>query len=58
MPISKKIIAEIENLDATEREKQLITRILELEDGGLRNYTQPYEREIGQYIEAEQDGGV
>jgi len=55
MPISKKIIAEIEKLTATAKEKQLLTKILELEDGGLRNYTQPYEREINQYIE-EQNG--
>ena len=57
MPISKKILAEIDKLDATEKEKLLLTTILELEDGGLRNYTQPYEREISKYIENEQTGG-
>ena len=56
MPISKKILAEIEKLDASNKEKQLLTKILELEDGGLRNYTHPYEREIGHFID-EQDGG-
>lgn len=55
MPISKKILAEIDKLDATSKEKQLLTKILELEDGGLRNYTNPYEREISLFIDG-QDG--
>ena len=54
MPISKKIILEIEKLDAAEKEKELLQRILELEDGGLRNYTSPYEKEINSFIESEE----
>ncbi len=57
MPISKKIVKEIEKLDASEKEKKLLQTILELEDGGLRNYTVPYEREINNFINETKDGG-
>lgn len=57
MPISKKIILEIEKLDASKKEKELLQTILELEDDGLRNYTRPYEREINKYIDSEKKGG-
>ena len=56
MPISKKITTEIEKLKATKKEKELLQIILELEDGGLRNYTKPYEREINAYIDSIQKG--
>ena len=56
MPISKKIISEIEKLKATKKEKDLLRTILELEDGGLRNYTKPYEREINFYIDSMKKG--
>ena len=57
MPISEKIVSEIKKLDATPQEKKLLIKILELEDGGLRNYTMPYEREINNYISERKDGG-
>lgn len=57
MPISKKIVKEIEKLEATDQEKKLLQTILELEDGGLRNYTVPYEREINNFINETKDGG-
>ncbi len=58
MPISKKIISEIEKLDdVTPLEKELLTTILVLEDGGLRNYTAPYEKEINNFINEKRDGG-
>ena len=57
MPISEKIISEIEKLDATPQEKKLLKTILELEDGGLRNYTGPYEKEINSFIGEDRDGG-
>ena len=56
MPISKKITSEIEKLDASKKEKQLLQTILELEDGGLRNYTKPYEREINDFIDGTREG--
>lgn len=56
MPISKKITSEIEKLKATKKEKDLLRTILELEDGGLRNYTKPYEREINVYIDSIKKG--
>ena len=57
MPISNKILIEIEKLDAKEQEKRLLRTILELEDGGLRNYTAPYEKEIKSFLENEENGG-
>ncbi len=57
MPISEKIVSEIEKLDATPQEKKLLKTILELEDGGLRNYTGPYEKEINSFIGEDIDGG-
>ncbi len=57
MPISNKIVSEIEKLDVTPQEKKLLIKILELEDGGLRNYTSPYEKEINNFISKNRDGG-
>lgn len=57
MPISRKIVTEIEKLDATDRERKMLYKILELEDGGLRNYAAPYEREINSFIDENKDGG-
>lgn len=57
MPISKKIISEIEKLKASDEEKRLLKTILEREDGGIRNYTKPYELEINAYLDNKKDGG-
>ena len=56
MPISNKIMNEISKLDVKEEEKKLLLKILEMEDGGLRNYTAPYEKEIADFIAAKQGG--
>ena len=51
MPISKKIVDEISNLDAKQEEKILLMKILEIEDEGVKKFTAPYEKIISEYIE-------
>lgn len=50
MPISKKILDEVNKLDVGDKQKELIVSILTMEDEGLRNYTKKYEETIGLYI--------
>ena len=50
MPISKKILDEVNKLDVGDKQKELIVSILTMEDEGLRNYTKKYEEAIGLYI--------
>lgn len=50
MPISKKIIDEVNALDIRKSEKDLLVEILNFEDEGLRNYTKKYEETIRKYI--------
>lgn len=51
MPISEKIIKEIEELNVSEDEKQLMLNLLNIEDEGVYQYVSPYEKHIKQYIE-------
>lgn len=53
MPISEKIIEEINRLNATEAEKQLMLEILEVEDLGIYQYTNVYEQKIREYVKKE-----
>lgn len=55
MPISEKIVEEINRLDATEAEKQLMLEILEVEDLGIYQYTNAYEQKIREYVKKEGD---
>ena len=50
MPISKKILEEVDNLDIKKAEKDLLVEILNFEDEGLRNYSKKYEEVIGTFI--------
>ena len=50
MPISKKILEEIDNLNIKDKEKTILIDVLNFEDEGLRNYTKKYEEVIGDYI--------
>ena len=50
MPISKKILEEVDNLNIKKPEKDLLVEILNFEDEGLRNYSKKYEEVIGTYI--------
>lgn len=50
MPISEKIIEEINRLEATEAEKKLMLDILNIEDLGTYHYINLYEWKIGEFI--------
>ena len=50
MPISEKITDEIKKLDAEQKEKELLLKMLNMEDGGMRNFTLPYENAIKEYL--------
>lgn len=50
MPISEKIIEEINRLEATEAEKKLMLDILDIEDLGSYHYINLYEWKIGEFI--------
>lgn len=50
MPISEKIIKEIQSIDASEREKSLMLQILRIEDKGVYQYTIPYEKLINAFL--------
>lgn len=52
MPISKKILDEIAVLDATQDEKDLLLRILIMEDSGVGRYKKEYESAINAFIKA------
>ncbi len=51
MPISEKIISEIDAIDADEKLKELMKDILSLEDDGARRWTKQYESKINEYLE-------
>ena len=51
MPISEKIIKEIHDLSVSDREKQLMLDLLDIEDLGVYQYVHPYERKIKKYIQ-------
>ena len=50
MPISKKIINEIEKMDETDEMKELMTDILVLEDNGVKRWTNDYDKMIDEFI--------
>lgn len=50
MSISKKILDEIERSDATEEEKQLMFKILDVEDAGTYQYVAVYEKLIKEHL--------
>ena len=50
MPISEKIIAEINKSDADNSEKRLMLELLTIEDEGVYRYVGPYEKLINKYL--------
>lgn len=50
MPISEKIIKEIEALDEEEKVKELMKELLQLEDDGAKRWNKQYESKIKDYL--------
>lgn len=51
MPISEKILKQVEHSKANEDEKNLMLELLRIEDKGSFRYSEEYERLIKTYIE-------
>lgn len=51
MPISDKIKYEISHCDAADDEKELMYRILKIEDQGILRFTSEYEKIIKDFFE-------
>lgn len=56
MPISEKIIREIDETDADDKLKELMKDILLLEDNGAKRWTKQYEARIKGYLGIEEEG--
>lgn len=56
MPISQKIIVEIDKLDTDEQMKRFMKYLLQLEDDGVRRWNVEYENELKKYIKERQEG--
>lgn len=52
MPISEKILKEVEQAKATNEEKELMLEVLQVEDKGSFRYQAEYEAIIKKYIAA------
>ncbi len=50
MPISEKIIKQVNGANATAKEKELMLEILKVEDKGVFRYSADYEKIIKDYI--------
>ena len=50
MPISEKIIKEIDEVDVEEKLKDLMKDLLLLEDDGAKRWTKQYEEKIKNYL--------
>ncbi len=50
MPISQKILNEIDNLKIEEKMKNLMKSILQLEDDGVKRWNIQYESKIKEYL--------
>lgn len=51
MPISEKIIREINQLKTSNEMKELMKDILQLEDDGVKRWNKEYEAKINEYLE-------
>lgn len=56
MPISEKIIKEIDETDAEDKLKDLMKDILFLEDNGAKRWTKQYETKINDYFGFDEEG--
>ncbi len=57
MPISKKIIEQINMLDIGTPEKDLLIKLLNFEDQGLPRYKNTYKSEIKEYLKQKECEG-
>lgn len=58
MPISKKIVEQINNSSASAREKKMMLELLEIEDRGVYRYEAAYEKVIKDFLaDTEKKGG-
>lgn len=55
MPISEKIIAQINSIDTDDEFKELMLSILSEEDKGNHRYKDTYEKMINEYLEKKGD---
>lgn len=55
MPINNKIRAEVEQLDVTEAEKELMLKILDKESNGLYFFKNAYEELIRDYAKSKEE---
>lgn len=56
MPISEKILKEIEGIDDDVKLKDLMKDLLLLEDDGAKRWTKQYEARIKTYLGIEEEG--
>ena len=55
MPISEKILREIDETDAEEKLKDLMKELLQLEDDGAKRWTKQYETKIKEYLGTDEE---
>lgn len=55
MPISEKIIKEIDDINANEELKTLMKDLLLLEDDGARRWSKQYEEKIDAYLKVNEE---
>lgn len=58
MSISKKILAEIDNLPISEVEKKLMEDVLKVEDNGSNRFSKEYDDLIEKYIKVKGEDNV
>ena len=54
MPISEKILEQVETTAATDSQKALMLEILQIEDKGVFRYEAAYEKVIREFIDSNQ----
>lgn len=57
MPISDKILQLIDDLEATDKEKKLLTQILEVEEEGAYQFRERYAKLLKEYLAEKPEEG-
>lgn len=55
MPISEKILKEIDNTNVDENMKVLMKELLLLEDDGAKRWSKQYEEKIDEYLKSDEE---